>query len=171
MKIGTILKAIHKHAAIHECSAVFFAFCWFIHFAASLKMQMRSHFASMDDETLRDMALIDWVAAHSWMAIAYVLLAVVRRHSYKSVVGPRGPAGSLPFCTASRVSCTGCLACTFRVNCLGDDRNVLHHGGRGSRWPDPRGLLDGLRRGHRRGAIPGQDILRQAEADFREVDC
>ncbi len=76
MNIGTILKAIHKHAAIHECLAVFFAFCWFTHFAASLKMEMRSHFASMDDETLRDMALIDWVAAHSWVAIAYVLLVV-----------------------------------------------------------------------------------------------
>ena len=40
MKIGTILKAINRHAAIYVCLAVFFAFCWFIHHLALLTMEM-----------------------------------------------------------------------------------------------------------------------------------
>ncbi len=49
-------------------------------------------------------------------------------------------------------------------------RYDLHHGRYRSRWPDPGRLLDGLLRGHRRGAVAGQDVLRQAEADFQRVD-
>ncbi len=40
MKIGTILKAINRHAAIYVCLAVFFAFCWFIHYLARLTIEI-----------------------------------------------------------------------------------------------------------------------------------
>ena len=77
MKVGTILAAINRHAAIYVCLAVFFAFCWFLHFAASLRMEIcNRQFGLMNDKSLRAMALIDWVADHSWMAIAYVFLVV-----------------------------------------------------------------------------------------------
>ena len=77
MKIGTILRAINRHAAIYVCLAVFLAFCWFTHYVAFLKMEISNRqFAVMNDETLRAMALIDWVAAHLWLAIAYVVMVV-----------------------------------------------------------------------------------------------
>lgn len=77
MKIGPTFKAINRHAAIHECLAVFFAFCWFLHFAASIKMECcKRGLCVINDSTLRAMALIDWVGAHWWLAVAYALLAV-----------------------------------------------------------------------------------------------
>jgi hypothetical protein len=77
VKIGTILGAINRCAAIHVCLAVFFAFCWVTHYAAVLKMQFfNRQFALMNDKTLRAMALIDWVAANWWLAVAYAFLAV-----------------------------------------------------------------------------------------------
>jgi hypothetical protein len=77
MKIGTILKTINRNAAIYVCLAVFFAFCWFTHYMAVLRMESSNkQFAVMNDETLRAMALIDSVAAHSWLAIAYVVMVV-----------------------------------------------------------------------------------------------
>ena len=77
MKSRTILREINRHAAIYVCLAVFFAFCWFIHFAAYLKMgACNRQFAVMNDETLRAMALIDWITVHFWLAIAYVLLVI-----------------------------------------------------------------------------------------------
>lgn len=77
MKIGTILKAIYWNAGIYVCLAVFFALCWAFHHLAFLRMEC-SHrqFLLMNDETLRAMALIDWVAVNSWIAIAYVVLVV-----------------------------------------------------------------------------------------------
>ena len=75
MKAGVILAAIQRCAAVYVCLAAFFAICWFIHFAASMKMEFcNRQFALMNDKTLRAMALIDWVAAHAWLAIAYVFL-------------------------------------------------------------------------------------------------
>ena len=77
MNLGTILRAINRHAAIHVCLAVFFAICWGTHFAASLKMEgCHRQFAVMNDKTLEAMALIDWVGANSWLAIAYVVMVV-----------------------------------------------------------------------------------------------
>ena len=77
MKVRIILAAINRHAAIYVCLAVFFAFCWFLHFVASLKMEIcNRQFGLMNDKSLRAMALTDWVADHSWMAIAYVFLVV-----------------------------------------------------------------------------------------------
>ena len=82
MKIGTILTAINKHAAIYVCLAVFFAFCWFIHHLARLTIEIRNPNADWresdltNDRMMKATALIDWVAAHSWLAIAYVVLVV-----------------------------------------------------------------------------------------------
>ena len=77
MKIRASLPAINRHAGIHACVGVYFAFWWLIHFAASMKMEAcNRHFALMNGETFRAMALIDWIAAHSWLVIAYVFLAV-----------------------------------------------------------------------------------------------
>jgi hypothetical protein len=70
VKIGTIIRAINKYAAIYVRLAVFFGFCWFTHYVAFLKMEgCHRQFALMNDETLHAMALIDWVVAHSWLAI------------------------------------------------------------------------------------------------------
>ena len=78
MKVGAILTVIRRHAGIYVCMAVFFAFCWLIHYAALLKMEICDRqFAVMNDGTLKAMALIDLVAAHPCLAIAYVALAFV----------------------------------------------------------------------------------------------
>jgi hypothetical protein len=77
MKIGTILKAINRNAAIYVCLAVFFALCWFFHQMAFLRMEgSHRQFIVMNDRTLHAMALIDWVAANLWLAIAYIVLVV-----------------------------------------------------------------------------------------------
>ena len=76
MKNGAIFRA-SQHAAIYVCMAVFFALCWFSHYLARLAMEVCDrHFLAMNGKTLRAMALIDWVAAHSWLAVAYVFLVV-----------------------------------------------------------------------------------------------
>jgi hypothetical protein len=73
----TILRAIKRHAAIYACLAIFFAFSWLIHYSAFLKMEgCHRQFALMTDRTLRAMALIDWVTANAWIAMAYVVLVV-----------------------------------------------------------------------------------------------
>jgi hypothetical protein len=93
MKIGTVLKAINRHAAIYVCLAVFFALCRFFHHLARLTLEICNtdahwrEWALANDRMMKATALIDWVAAHSWLAIAYVVLVVavvafaqVRRH-------------------------------------------------------------------------------------------
>ena len=40
MKIGTVLKAINRHAAIYVCLAVFFALCRFFHHLARLTLEI-----------------------------------------------------------------------------------------------------------------------------------
>ena len=76
MRNVTLLTAtISRYAFIHMCLAVFFAFCWFAHCLAILKMEaFGRQFIVMNDSTMRAMTLIDWVAANSWLAIAYVCL-------------------------------------------------------------------------------------------------
>ena len=69
--------ATAKHAAIYVCLAVFFAFCWFAHYLAFLKMEgWQRQFVVMNERALHVMALMDWIAANSWLAIAYVVLVV-----------------------------------------------------------------------------------------------
>ncbi|MGA2035641.1 MAG: hypothetical protein ABSG68_25615 [Thermoguttaceae bacterium] len=105
MEIGTIFKAINKHGAIYGYLALFFAFCWFIHFAASMKMEgCNRQFALMNDRTLRAMALIDWVPTHSWLVLAYVLL-VVASVAFLQVRGQR----SWTYWATAVVYCIPCV--------------------------------------------------------------
>ncbi len=77
VKSGALFRAIKRHAAIYVCLAVFFALCWFSHYLARRAMEICDrHFPAMNGKTLRAMALIDWVAAHWWLAAAYVFLVV-----------------------------------------------------------------------------------------------
>jgi hypothetical protein len=63
--------------AIYVCMAVFFALCWLSHYLARLAMEIcNRQFLVTDGKTVRAMALIDWVAAHSWLAIAYIFLVL-----------------------------------------------------------------------------------------------
>jgi len=76
LKRGRVFRAINRHA-IYVCMAVFFGLCWFSHYLARLAMEIYNrHFLAMNAKTLRAMALIDWVAAHGWLAMAYVFLVV-----------------------------------------------------------------------------------------------
>ena len=78
MKVGAILAAIWRHAVVHACLATLFAMCWFTHHVALLRMEICDRqFAMMNNRTWKSMALIDWVTAHSWLAIAYIVLAFV----------------------------------------------------------------------------------------------
>lgn len=76
MRVGTVLRTIGKHANIHVCLAVIFAFSWFFHYMAYMRMEMcNRQFFVMNDRTMRTMALIDYMAANPWLAIAYAFLA------------------------------------------------------------------------------------------------
>ena len=73
---GAILRAMNRQA-IYVCLAVFFALCWFSHCLARLAMETcKRQFLVMDGKTFRAMALVDWVAAHWWLAAAYVFLVL-----------------------------------------------------------------------------------------------
>ena len=77
MQRGAPVTAISRHAAIYVCMVAFFALCWFSHYMARLTMEIcNRQFLVMNAKTLRAMALIDWVAGHSWLAVAYVFLVV-----------------------------------------------------------------------------------------------
>jgi len=77
MERGVRSRTSKKHAAIYVCLAVFFALCWFGHYLARLAMEAcNRQFLAMNGKTLRAMALIDWVAAHAWLALAYVFVVV-----------------------------------------------------------------------------------------------
>jgi len=112
MKTGTILGAINRYGAVYVCLAVFFAFCWFLHFAAFLKMEGFSrHFAVMNDRTIRAMGLIDWIAAHSWLAVAYAAL-VVGSVAFLQISGrPTWTcwATAIIYCVPCAVYCLPCL--------------------------------------------------------------
>ena len=76
MQVGTVLRAIIRRADVHIFLAMIFAATWFIHDLAFVRMEMCDRqFTSMDDRTIRAMALIDLIAANYWWAIAYALLA------------------------------------------------------------------------------------------------
>ena len=75
-KSGVIFRAINKHS-LYVCMGVLFALCWFSHYLARLAMEIcNRHFPVMDGKALRAMALIDWVAAHSWLAFAYAFMVI-----------------------------------------------------------------------------------------------
>lgn len=76
-KAGVILRPLTRYAPIYLYMAAFFALCWFAHHVARLKMEMGNRrFAAIDEKTLRTTTLIDWVASHAWLTVAYALLAV-----------------------------------------------------------------------------------------------
>jgi len=83
MKIGTILKAIYWNAGIYVCLALFFAICSFFHHLARLTIEICNRDADWREweltngRMMKATALIEWVAAHSWLAITYVVLVVV----------------------------------------------------------------------------------------------
>lgn len=77
MTARTILAAIHRYGAIHICLVMFFLLCWLVHSVAFTKMEAHDRtFSSMNDGTMRAMALMDWVASHSWLVLGYVALVM-----------------------------------------------------------------------------------------------
>lgn len=77
MKVVTILRAINTHAAIYVCLAAFFAACWFFHYVAFIRMEAcNRQFYVMNDETIRSMTLIDFVATNDWLFVVYPPLVV-----------------------------------------------------------------------------------------------
>ena len=110
-KIGTLFRAINRHAAIYVCLAAFFGLGWIIHYLAFLKMEIcNRQFVVMNDKTLRAMALIDWVSAHSRLAIVYVF-SVVASIAFLQIRG-RPPwaywLAAVLFCLPCVVYCTTC---------------------------------------------------------------
>ena len=119
MKIGTILKAINQHAAIYVCLAVFFAFCWFIHHLARLTIEICNRdaewreWAVTNDRMKKAMALVDWVAAHSWLALVYAVL-IVTAVAFAEV---RGHPAWTCWLTAM-ILCIPCVAYWWPCGCI-----------------------------------------------------
>ncbi len=82
MTIGSILNAINKYAAVHVCMAAFFALCWFFHHLARLTLEICDQnadwreWASTNARMKNAASLVGWVAAHSSLAIAYVVMVI-----------------------------------------------------------------------------------------------
>jgi hypothetical protein len=74
----------------------------------------------MNDETLHAMALIDWLAANSWLAIAYIVL-VVAAVVFAQVRGH--PAWSywltaVVFCIPCALYCGRCVYIMFKFRVM-----------------------------------------------------
>ncbi len=75
VRIQTVLKTIGRHANVHICLTAVFAFTWFLHYMAAMRMAMSDRqFTVPNSRTMRTMALIDLVDAHYGLAIAYAIL-------------------------------------------------------------------------------------------------
>jgi hypothetical protein len=72
MQILAALKWINRHSASSVLLLLLLSASTFAHVLARVRMDMASRqFAIMDDRTIRQMGLIDFMHAHYWVAIAY----------------------------------------------------------------------------------------------------
>ncbi len=115
MKIGTILRAINRYGAVYACLGGSFALSWSSHCMAFEKMKADTRLVTLVNErTVRSIArLIDWVAAHSWLAVAY-FIAVVAFVAFLQIRG-RPPwthwLAALSFCGPCLLYWSVCMYC------------------------------------------------------------
>ena len=75
MQILTALKWINRHSASSVVLLLLLGASTFAHVLAHLRMDMANRqFAIMDDRTIREIAVIDFMHAHYWVAIAYAVV-------------------------------------------------------------------------------------------------
>ncbi len=72
MQIPATLKWINRHSASSVLLLLLLGASAFAHVLAHVRMEVASRqFAIMDDRTIRQMGVIDFMHAHYWIAIAY----------------------------------------------------------------------------------------------------
>ncbi len=72
MRLPDILKRINRHGGSVASLVVLFGMIAFTHWSARLRMDMASRqFAIMDDRTVREMSVIDFIHGHLWIVVAY----------------------------------------------------------------------------------------------------
>ncbi len=77
MSIQEHLKRINRHGGSIAALVVLFGLFAFSHWYARLRMEMASrHFAIMDDRTVREMSVIDFIHGHLWIVVAYAAVFV-----------------------------------------------------------------------------------------------
>jgi hypothetical protein len=78
MKIGRIVGATNRYGAVYTCLGGSFALSWSSHCMAFEKMNADHRLVTLvNDHTVRTIArMMDWVAAHSWLAVAYFIAVV-----------------------------------------------------------------------------------------------
>jgi len=64
-----------RFAGVYVCLALIFLLTCFTHFVAQMKLELAGQFILINERTLKAMALVQWVAAHPGLALAYVMLA------------------------------------------------------------------------------------------------
>ncbi len=75
MSISQALKWFNRHGAFSGLLALLLVGSAFADLIARTKMDMSNRqFAIMDDRTVRQMGFIDFVHAHMWMVIVYVVV-------------------------------------------------------------------------------------------------
>src|SRR6266516_669880 len=72
MSIGEHLKRINRHGGSVASLVVLFGLFAFSHWYARLRMEMANRqFAIMDDRTVRDTSVIDFIHGHIWIVVVY----------------------------------------------------------------------------------------------------
>src|SRR6266542_2310884 len=74
MQIPAALKWINRHSASSVLLLLVLGASTFAHVLARVRMDMASRFAIMDDRTIGQMRVINFVHAHCWVAIAYAVV-------------------------------------------------------------------------------------------------
>ena len=72
MRVAEILGRINRHGVSSVFLLLLLGASGFAHFLAHVRMEAANRqFAIMDDRTIRQMGVIDFMHAHYWIAIAY----------------------------------------------------------------------------------------------------
>lgn len=68
------------------CLVLLMGVCFFLDFMARLKMRSAEMFALMDDRTIREMKVIDFIHQHWWFVAVYILIfwAALLRLEFRS---------------------------------------------------------------------------------------
>ena len=78
MTIFQALKWFNRHGASSVLLVLLLGASAFVDFSARFQMDMANRqFALMDDRTVREMGLIDFIHSHLWMVIAYAVVFLV----------------------------------------------------------------------------------------------
>jgi hypothetical protein len=74
MPCSKLVWSLNRHGTIYLCLAVFAAFCVGAHMLAVIKIvACDGHFMVMNQQTINNMALIEFIDSNLWFPVAYAI--------------------------------------------------------------------------------------------------